>query len=309
MDTKWALKYIDKVVYELRDLSTSGTSIYNKSRGRLVEIAKKSNEIISLISSILETNVLESDQTDIVRQDVAQAISKMKAEIAALEKFVGPKCTAFEPYEDSRDTIVSRPRAKGSDLTVAQRKELMKNFKSAVSMLPLSEYQEAARCGSLISEWFDVRFYRGMKPNTAYRYNIARIPEWISSIIIGYGKHLQSGDIDDYITEFQQWFDLVTDPATDCTYSLPFEVFQLTGNLTESDISLHGLVLYDLLLDAGLNNVCKENDPYLFDPYMILDKMEDVCNTTLLDSYVYYKEDPSILSKLNLNIKREEAEE
>ena len=119
-----------------------------------------------------------------------------------------------------------------------------------------------------------------------------RLPRWIRSIVIVYCYHVEKGDLTAFIQSFDKWIEGVSNN----TYAVPYEIYQFDKFPDPNMLTLTSVVTWDILLDSGLRNLCKDpSDFYLSEDsiYMLVGSL----NSTVMDPYTNYLYDASILDK------------
>lgn len=304
MDVYTAKIQIGKLLEYVENIADSRPKMYKKSINRWKEIAETCQQVVRVISEIVQEEILEDDIEDHVTSNTAHEIQSMimymKNEIDQIKDFVSyPSNTT----PDIPKNIVSAPNSNSKNkIPKEDRREAIAKYKDVLSKLPnkVKDYPSAYECAMLIWRWFDSRFMQSTQIHTQFRYNIRRIPNWIIDIVIVYSNHLIEGDSDEFIHSFNDWCDSLLDPSSDCNFAVPYEVFKVDTDSDKSDVSLTSVVLWDILVDLGLSELCIEDS---FNLYLSESALYDICanyNESILDDYKNYKVDNNILSKCNI---------
>ena len=284
MDIYGARKHLEALQEYVNSLTEKDSKMYQTTKNRLKELSLMCQNIVTTISNILQEELLESDEEEFENKenlDVLRSLEAMEQELARLKSFVGPAAIPSE----------------SQTLTGKEKHNIIATYGDGLRSLSSTptEYSSAAKCAKLLYTWFQCRF---LKPNPEFHYNIRNIKGWIRDIIIVYGNHIQSYSEDQFYDEFLRWCDAVNTGQT--TYAIPYEVFQCSRGSPGQKVSLASLVLWDILFDMGLKNLCTASPN---DAYLLEDSIYEKCYTTcpeVTDEYEHYKTHPDILSRTNI---------
>jgi len=289
MDVYGAEKHLKKLFSYIQDVADNKPYMYQKSKDRLRGMAVTCNEVVKLISEILQDETLQQEGNefeDFDKEAISTFVSSVESELVRLRSFIDVNELPQEPAKQEYSKMSSH-----------YRKQVLLNYR--ISLKSMSEYTGNNRvvkdiC-SLLWRWFDIRFYSSLQTHPKFRYNIRRMRSWVVSIILCYAKHIMNGTESDFFDMFDDWFKLIESSEAGNKYAVPYEVYVIDKSISPSDVTLTAVVLYDVLLDCGLDKLCL-NDP--FDIYFNDSYMYDICaelNPTELDGYVNYKEDDKVL--------------
>lgn len=296
MDIYAAKKHADKLLKYARELDSSEVSkMYQPSKDKLIEIQKSAGEVVFAISKVLGTSVDLNTTGKYNSRDVIHLLSDMQNEIDCLRKLN----TTSSDNEDKSEASNS------DNLSTEDRRLAMIEYRAHLHTLSKSTgpYSAATECACLIWRWFETRFIESFNQHKLFKYNIRRLPSWIQAIVIVYGKHLMLGDIDEFIADFNSWCSSILYSKDALKYAVPYEVYKFDVNPQPSDLSLSAVVLWDVLLDMGLDKLVKDDETGL---YLSSDSVYQICltmNPEILDSYSNYKFNPSVSHDCNLDIK------
>lgn len=292
MDIYSAEKHMEKLLAYVKGVADAKPTLYEKSRGRWKGLASSCQKLISYISRIIEDDILQEDSDEFGRQidhNLASCINSMRTELDRLSQFVN-----YSPTDQLITTVDSEWDESSSNITITARKAMMYTYSIHLHHLATMSTGNyiVDDCFKLLWNWFDTRFHKGATPG--FRYNIRRIPGWVSSIVILYAESVYKDTRDQFIAEFTRWCESVLN-STDNRYAVPYEVYRLDiKDVNCSSMTLSAVVLWDVLVDSGLSILCSPDALYLK-----RDAIYDRCASThpeLLDQYVYYKESDQILS-------------
>jgi len=163
----------------------------------------------------------------------------------------------------------------------------------------------ANRCANVLWRWFEGRINKKYAHTKPFNYNIVRIKDVIYDLVIFFGYKFEQGGYDEFARQFGEWLkDLGIDIKSN-TWIAPYEVFQMERrgrNLDPKYANITAVVIWDVLLDNGLDTLCRINAPenVLIDENEIYNRI-NTANAKVLDLYEHYKNDPTIIEKLGLD--------
>lgn len=274
------IKKLHEYIEEVYKSPTGTRGLYQKSRVRYRGIANSCISVVNMISEILQEELLQSDTTEFSGYDTStllKIVSDVESKLEDVKRFAGVKATPSAP----------------SVIPTNSRKHVMRDYAKAFDELLLStklqRYPEIQKCVRCIDDWFDTRFFEYKSED--FRYNIRRIPSWVQSFVIVIGKAIQNETYDEFYQELSTWLKCVKFEGS--AHAVPYSIYAVDKTLHPSDITLTSVILWDVLMDCGLNQLCKE-DPL----YLSRSQLYDLCsklNPDELDSYRNYDSDPSVL--------------
>ena len=300
MDIYIAKEHMDKLLTYVKNVADSKPRMYQKSKDRLRDIAETCQKVVQIISEILQEEILEDcydDSSESNNSEILQMVLDMQEELLHLKQFVSYKdnevCSASSTQRvKSNEPLVKR-------ISIDDRKFAMSKYRTVLKRISESytEFPQVSELCKLLYRWFETRFYTSMKYNKDFRYNIRRIPVWISDIIIVYSNHLIKKDSDEFVHDFYSWCDdLLTDNSG--KFAVPYEVYQFDKEERKT-IYLNSVVIWDILLDLGLTELCNDSD----DLYVSESYMYDTCmqaHPEQLNNYRNYNIDPSVIDECGL---------
>lgn len=295
MDIYGAGTNIKKLLAYVEDLADSKPKMYAKSKDRLKEIATTCNKVVEVISEILEDEVLQDDSVEFGQtSDLDNVLNDMQYQIDRLKKFT----------QSTPEVIESKPKiSESSTISANVRKKAMKNYSTQLAAMSNKEtaYPFADRCAKLLWTWFDVRFLKTVY-GTGFRYNMRRFPEWIQTIVILYGQAIHNNSVSMFENEFQDWLNTIISTDAKDKYAVPYAVYQFCKTPETDIITLDAIILWDILLDNGLRELCTndKSDLYL-NEYGVYDLCSEI-NPIVLDDYCNYETHPDIFKKLHWEV-------
>ena len=284
---------IKKLLTYVEDIADSKPRMYEKSKDRLKEIATTCNKVVEVISEILEDEVLKEDSVEFGQNsDLTAVITNMQQQMDKLKQFA----EGASDDSDERHVEINSSSSKA-------RKKALKSYSSCLSKLSTIEtaYPFANRCAKLLWTWFDVRFLKTVY-GTNFRYNMKKFPEWIQSIVILYGKAIHDNDVASFEANFQAWLQSIINTDAKDKYAVPYDIYQLSRNMNSESITLDAVILWDILLDNGLRDVCTtDKDDLYMDEYDIYN-LADTHSPAVLDSYCNYATHPEVFELLDWEV-------
>lgn len=286
MDIYSAQKSMDRLLSYLKETEESKPYMYQKSKLRYRDLANTCLQVIQTISAILQEESLTTDQYEFDASGQGQVIVSMQQELSNLASFM---------HVDHPVSVVSDVH-----LTVKEKKEAIHKYATVLSTLAsssdVSYSTVVSDCCKLLWCWFDTRFLSASKCDPSFRYQVKKLPDWIYSIVIAYSESILEDRRKSFISEFYLWCrNLYTDKGS--KYAVPYDVYQVYK--TQSCVSLTSVVLWDVLLDAGLKEVCNNSKA----PYVSDTAIYDMCskfNPSELDDYKDFKKYPDLLLQCKL---------
>lgn len=294
MDIYSAESYVNKLLKYVQDVADTKPRMYEKSRERLKDLAITCDQVIKTISEILQEEILQDDDSEFagVPSDIHSVLNSMQVQISQLQKFTNYS-------EDAAPSISST--SESDKLSVTTKRTIISEYHSTFSLM-LDNCKNISTCEQLhvlvklLHDWFDTRFIDTVS-GSSFRYNIRRISGWLCDIVILYGHAIHIGQDVEFISRFYNWLNLIETTDARNRYAVPYEVYQIDKKLDPAYLNLESVVLWDMLLDSGLQRLCDYHRSY----YPAEDAIYTLCvqyEPELLDDYVYYNDHREILTKL-----------
>lgn len=286
MDIYTAEIQVNKLLNYVKGLSDSKPRMYQKSKDRLKELANTCNEVVLVIAEILQDEALISDQQDEFggseSSDFNSMLNSMEDQILELRQFL------------------NAPKPDVSKETSNNKKRAINTYRYCLSSLSSANIlvEEAEDCSKLLWNWFETRF---LTYSETFKYNMKRIPRWIRDIVIMYGYHLECGTLAEYNRQFKDWIDSIA--VGNNNYAVPYEIYQFDTDPTADYATLSSVVIWDILLDYGLRDICIESSSGLYPSEDCVYNLVGSLNSSVMDPYSNYAYDHSILEKCNLTLK------
>lgn len=175
------------------------------------------------------------------------------------------------------------------------KQSIMKTYGDCLRSLPnnCTEYKQANNCAELIKLWFQSRFSSKSSISTGYK--LERMHEWVEDIVIEYGIHIRDGTESEFIEDFVTWCKSLSESKSN--YIVPQPIFQHSKELDRDAASLSSLVIWEILMNSGLHELCEfEDKRFNFRRGSLYNRFTDIDYTDkYIDKYISYTLDPSIL--------------
>lgn len=245
---------VEKLVHRLKNVlksaSENNPSMYNKTKLKYRELASELLDCVGFIADMLEEDLLDNSaeyvidefqELSVPHQD-AEEQKAVSDEIQMKAKKIEAKMTAI-----TQETPVTHKDPRN--------KHTISMFGKILSELPDSEYEtdEAKECATYISRWWQVRFNPDNK-NPNFRYNMTKLPEWIDSIIIAFGKYKHDKKISRFRKQFDSWL-LSVETDLDNIYSTPFFIHELYNSTDPDNFTDEAVDIASELYGGGLNRL------------------------------------------------------
>ena len=332
MDIYGAEKSINKLKQYVQDVYECRPGMYKKSKNRLRDIAGTCSEIVDLISVIVEDASLSSDingyddydefldSSDCTNnEDVNIMLMEIGHKLDYIQSFLhkdnkeNNKCDADDnvntvecedkgigystPQSLSGFVSTYTPNTSSSKdkLSSSQCKNIIHKYAKTIDNARLAcNNIYAKECCQLINDWFEGRF---LEQNKDFRYNPKHIGKWIQAIVIGYGKALHDGEqaVKYYTSHIYKWIDKIHD--NNIPFVLPYDIYQLTKGIPKKYVVNDTLILWDMLLNAGYDDICARGDDEIYiSDYALLEAFQKV-NLNIGNNTFYYINEPDKLSQ------------
>lgn len=293
MDILGAKKSVDKLLKYVQDVASTDTKLYAKSRDKLKDVAKTCNEVVKVISQILQDEMLETDVAEFQSDsNLSGVIDSMQSQIYQLKLFAG-----IDQVDVAEETV-SRSSGLKDNRSPAAKKQIFQEYRKCLCDTSKFDYGyiEVNQCAELIWRWFDIRFVQTVQ-QSEFKYQMKKFPLWIRDIVILYGHALHLGQSGQFIREFNVWLDsLKTSDAKD-KYAVPYEVYKFDRYLDPSCTNLESVILWDILVQQ-LEPICRKKDPYYLSSDSVYDLTGEL-NPSVLNDYVDYQDYPEIFDTLH----------
>ena len=284
MDIYSAEIQVKKLLNYVMSLSDSKTRMYQKSKDRLKELAGTCNQVIAVISEILQDEALVDDQDEFggSASDFNAVLNSMEDQITELRQFLSA------PRTSSTSTV-----------SVNARKQALVTYKNCLSSVANSDIAvvEAKDCVNLLWSWFNARFLNGP---SSFKYNMKRLPGWVRDIVVLYSYHFENHTLETFKDEFYKW--IATIPKGN-NYAVPYEVYSFDKSPDPELATLSSVVIWDVLLDYGLKDLCCDSSSELYPSEDCIYTLVGSLKSSVMDPYQNYLYDRTILSKCNLTLK------
>lgn len=287
MDIYSAEIQVNKLLNYVKGLSDAKPRMYRKSKDRLKELANTCNEVVFVISELLQDEALvNNDDSDEFggsdTTDFNSVLNSMEGQIAELRQFLnGPKTLS--------ESIISTD----------DKKKALYTYKTCLQNLSNADIPvvEAKACGKLLWDWFSTR-YLECKDN--FRYSMRKVPTWIQDIVIFYGLSVENHSSDKFSEDLMKW---VREVAPGTNFSVPYNIYQFDKKPDSKVVTLTAVVIWDILLDYGLRDLCSVEDTELYPTEGCVFDLVGSLNSEIMNPYTNYNYDSSILKRCNLTVR------
>lgn len=291
MDIYNAEVQVNKLLNYVKSLSDNKPRMYQKSKDRLKNLALTCNQVVTVISEILQDEALVDDQDEFGssnNNDFNAVLSSMEDQLSELKRFLRSPNTSVPSVSSNTNSVPS-----------SIKKAAIIKYKNCLNALARSDIAviEAEDCGQLLWNWFRTRFIE--KPE-GFKYNMKRLPGWIRDIVVIYCYHLENDTIIDFKSEFNRW---LLNVSTGNRYAVPYEIYQFDKNPSPDIATLSSVVMWDILLDYGLRDLCFEDSSEIYLSEDCVYSLVGKLNSAVMDPYQNYLYDQSILTKCKFSLK------
>lgn len=227
--------HADKIDSQLSTVLSQKPQMYAKTKERYKDLAISLLSSVEKIASILEEDSLASvdnktSEFSTNRFDVSDLSNALKHASERIDS-----CANFVSTDFS---IVSNNANKETLRRYGQVLEQASNYNF--------RYEEANECAYILNRWFKARFSNPSK-NSTFRYNLAYIPEWITDIIILYGKYHSNQDTSSFMNMMTSWCDNLS--VESVKWAVPYEVHQLSKSRELRNYTMNAVLIGDILMD------------------------------------------------------------
>lgn len=335
MDIYSAEIQVDKLLNYVKGISSSKPRMYQKSKDRLRGLANTCRQVISVIGDILQDEALtdntQGEFADSTTKDFSKMLNSIESQLGELRSFLdtnksqvdmfelGSDAFDYDTSDDSMNyssnvddysssknesnTVSTQIRTSSLSGASTDRHQAIVDYKKTLLEISYVEsgIVEVNECAQLLWKWFSIRFIDNKE---TFKYNMTHLPEWLRNIVILFAYYHSIGDLDYYLSMFDKWFNSI---RPGMNYAVPYEVYHFSKNVNSSNMTLSAVVIWDILLDMGLRNLCREGSslhPTEDCVYSLITKY----NCMVMDPYQYYEDHPEILETCNLTEKVGDSE-
>lgn len=241
------LAHADKIDSQLSIVLSQKPQMYNKTKEKYKELAISLLSSVEKIASILEEDSLASVDNEVAEfsgndvdiSDIATALKQTNDKIASYASFVSPNVSSLSTNAN-KETL----RRYGQILEQASNYNFI--------------YAEANECAYILNRWFKARFSNPVKDNS-FKYNLSYIPQWITDIIIMYGKYHSNNDTSTFIDIMTSWCDSLSNQSV--RWAVPYEVYQLNKSIEPRNYTMDAVLIGDVLMEEVLYLLTESSAP------------------------------------------------
>lgn len=239
--------HADKIDSQLSTVLSQKPQMYAKTKERYKELA------ISLLSSVEKIAA-------ILEEDSLASVDNKTSEFSTNRFDVSDLSSALKHASERMDSCANFISTDFSSSSTNINKETLKRYGHILEQASNYNfrYEEANECAYILNRWFKARFSNPSK-NSTFRYNIAYIPEWITDIIILYGKYHSKQDSATFMDMMTTWCDSLSTESV--KWAVPYEVHQLSKSVEPRDYTMNAVLIGDILMDEALHLLTDTHSP------------------------------------------------
>lgn len=312
MDKYTAKNAVTNLYRYFEELSAVKPVLYQKSKQDYIEMYDMLSQMIKMVGDIVELDQLTTDtdefesgmigfKRDII-SDVIRQLVGVNGNTIDLDTLSGKSNSENSPQNPD---LLSQPL---EEFTSAELKTIVRTYSRCLEDLSKMncKYETVNQCASIMWKWYQARILKKYSNAPPFNYCIHRIKGILYSIILVFGKYHEQGKVDVFLGHFDEWIRNLSVSSKSNTWIAPFEIYEVErmfveGKLDKKYATLSSVVIWDILIDNGLRELCETSEHTNVYPqeYEIWDRVEKI-NVDALDAYVKYSSDPTIIESLNL---------
>lgn len=243
-------KLVNRLKIVLKSASENNPSMYNKTKLKYRELASDLLDCVGVIADMLEEDLLDNSAEYVIDEFQELSVPNPDAEEQkAIDDAIQQKAKSIQ---QKITTITQETPITHKD---PRNKHTISKFGKILAELPNSEYEteEAQECATYISRWWQTRFNPDVK-NPNFRYNMTKLPEWIDSIIIAFGKYVHDKKLPKFRKQFDNWLSSVEIDVSNI-YSTPFFVHQIYDSNNPNNFTDEAVDIASELYAGGLSQL------------------------------------------------------
>lgn len=237
--------HADKIDTQLSVVLSQKPQMYAKTKERYKELAISLLSSVEKIAAILEVDSLAS-------------VDNKTSEFGSSEFDLSDLSTALE---HTNERINSYTSFVSTDIVSDSiNKQTLRKYGQVLEQASNYDFScvEARECAHILNKWFKARFSNTPK-SSSFKYNIAYIPEWITDIIVLYGKYHSNNDTSSFMNMMNDWCDnLSREPVK---WAVPYEVYNLNKVVEPTNYTVNAVVIGDILMDEVLYQLTESSCP------------------------------------------------
>lgn len=237
--------HADKIDTQLSVVLSQKPQMYAKTKERYKELAISLLSSVEKIAAILEVDSLAS-------------VDNKTSEFGSSEFDLSDLSTALE---HTNERINSYTSFVSTDIVSDSiNKQTLRKYGQVLEQASNYDFScvEARECAYILNKWFKARFSNTPKSNS-FKYNIAYIPEWITDIIVLYGKYHSNHDTSSFINMMNDWCDNLSRESV--KWAVPYEVYNLNKVVEPTNYTVNAVVIGDILMDEVLYQLTESSCP------------------------------------------------
>lgn len=235
--------WVSKALGRISTIAEANPHMYAKSRARYRRIARSCAAIINLISDMLETDMLA--QVDMTEENV-QLSDTTDSQIAELDSIASD----ITDHVDRVKSFLPESTDSSSQTDKVDYKKVKAVYAKMFNHIAVSgtPYIVADSCAQFLHDWFSFRFLQHGK----FWCNLTQLPIWIEDMVLLYGKYVENQQLVQLQQYMDKWYSKVAANDAECKFAVPYEAHELESECGAGNITLSGLVLWDILVDNGM---------------------------------------------------------
>ena len=314
MDFNGVKNHVQKALEYVQSRVDSGSKVYGKSRQCLEDIIELCRQLIGAVSGLVQVEVQEaepqkpSQDADLQTQIdfLSEGLKCLSVEVKYLKNFVcQPEVTEPKPKQQP---VSKTEKVTTAKFTPDESKQIVGTYASTLKRLANTDCNVpvANECASILWRWHEARILKNNEYAKRFIFNPSRIKELIYSLVIAFGYHVENGTTENFFGDFDEWVNgLRTNPNSN-SWPAPREVTTMVKNYKENKTidrayaNLTAVVIWDVLLDNGLDSLCRTEPRDVYLRENEIHERVERADIDVLDPYVNYTVDPTILDRLKL---------
>lgn len=232
----------NKIQKHLQDLLTKRPKVYRRTLTRYIDLAYILLDCIDKILQFLTSELLSASSDK--EFDELTPSAEDNADIMVIREKLQNTTNLLDSYSQLGKRFNSSEEIDKS----CSNAEIIKIYGNTFSQGAMinTGYREVNQCADLINYWYTTRIQYMTIRHRAYQ-NL-QIPNWVSYIVIMYGKAHANGTLDQFIKWFKSWCDNANNDFSN-KYAVPKELTLLKKHIYPNDLTIDALIIYDILLD------------------------------------------------------------
>lgn len=243
----------NKIHKHLQNLLATKPRMYKKTLVRYKDLAYLLIDCVDLILRFLTSELLSSSGDDEFDEltDKSSILSS-DDDVVEIRRKLAESSQLFDTYNKLATGSVISPI--NPDVVADQPKvdcaAMAKTYSEVLENASTIDfgYEEVNDCAKLINYWYSHRICYMSTHHKAYQ--ITQLPNWISCIVLMYGKYHANGQPKFFANTLMKWCDDANEVFSN-KYAVPKEITNLSKSSYMNDYTPDALIIYDLLMEKG----------------------------------------------------------